>query len=380
MNKRTNLISYILTLCITLVALLSVVLLCNKVYMPQMMSAVLKLLVGALVAGLLCTVTHELGHVWAGKKNGFVFSSMTIWCLNWKRVKKKIKFSFVMFGDESGFTEMIPTKTENLAQSYKKLASGGYKASFVVMILGLIPLIITLILQTQWINIWGYSVLTMLFPLGAYYFFGNALPTATNGIKNDGAVVYHIKKETDEIKVSLNLLSIQAQLFSGKTPSEIDKSFYFDLPQLPEDNFVFAMLLNARYYYYLDLGDKENILSVSERINSILEYMPKTLRYPFMTDLLYNACVVEKDEETADDLMYELEKYLNKNNTATNVRAKMAYLLYIKGETEPFEMFYKKGVKEAGRCQIKGLGTLEKRLFDQIKEYADTLNENPEQN
>lgn len=374
MSKRVNIISYILTMCITLASLLGVVLVCNKVYMPQMMGAVLKLLVGAIVAGFLCCTFHELGHLWAGKKNGFVFSSLTIWCLNWKRVKKKIKFSFVMFGDESGYTEMIPTTTENLANSYKKLSSGGYKASFVLMLLGLVPFVITLILQTQWINIWIYSIWTMLLPIGAYYYFGNVLPTATNGIKNDGAIVYHIKKQTDEIKVSLNLLSIQAQLYNGKTPSEIDKSFYFDLPQLPEDNFVFAMLLNARYYYYLDLGDKENLLSVSERINSILDYMPKSLRYPFMTDLLYNACAIEKNEEVADDLMYELEKYLNKNNTATNVRAKMAYLLYVKGETAPFEMFYKKGVKEANRCQIKGLGTLEKKLFDQMLKDVEQSN------
>ena len=68
--------------------------------------------------------------------------------------------------------------------------------------------------------------------------------------------------------------------------------------------------------------------------------------------------------------MYELDKYLNKSNTVTNVRAKMAYLLYVKGETEMVDMFYKKGVKEANKHQLKGLGALEKKLFDKMKADA----------
>ena len=64
--------------------------------------------------------------------------------------------------------------------------------------------------------------------------------------------------------------------------------------------------------------------------------------------------------------MYEIEKYINNVNTASTVRAKTAYLLYVKQETEHLDVFFKKGYKEAERCQIKGLGMCEKKLFDKM--------------
>ena len=61
-----------------------------------------------------------------------------------------------------------------------------------------------------------------------------------------------------------------------------------------------------------------------------------------------------------------LEKYLNNVNTATNVRAKLAYILNVQGEKELVDMFYDKGVREANKCQIKGLGLYEKKLLDNL--------------
>ena len=165
----------------------------------------------------------------------------------------------------------------------------------------------------------------------------------------------------------MNLLVIQSELFNGKTPSEVDEKLYFDLPQLPEDNPSFAMLLSAKYAYYLDKEDYDNAKKTTDRMMSIIDYMPKYFEYVIKTYALYNACAFDFDEEKADDLMYELEKYLNNVNTATTVRAKTAYLLYVKREKEALDIFYKKGVKEADRCLIKGLGVFERKLFEKMK-------------
>ena len=373
MSKKVNIISYVANLILTLGALLGVVLMCNKIYASSMLNAVLKLLVGAIVAGLIITFAHELGHLIVGKANGFAFSSMTVWFFKFEKIKKKTKFSFVMLGDEAGYTQMIPTVTDNIAKRFKKMTMGGVWASLIMMLIGAVPFILSFVLK-DWINVWVYSIWAMFFPIGAYFFFGSLFPASSGGMKNDGAIAYSIRKNTDSSKVMANILSIQAELYNGKTPKEIDESLYFDLPQLPEDDFYFLTLLNARYYYYLDKEDFENLKKVSQRINGILEYFPKSYRFSLKTDLLYNACAIDKDFELADDLMYELEKYLNKSNTVTNVRVKMAYLLYVKGETESLDMFYKKGVKEANKHQLKGLGILEKKLLDGIKSDIQTEN------
>lgn len=361
MSRRTNIISYILSMAITLGTLFAVVAVCNSRYSEQLFEVMLKFLIGAISAGLVNTFAHELGHLIAGKKNGFAFSEMSVWFFRWTKVKNKIRFNLAMIGEEAGYTDMIPTHADNLAVRLKKMTLGGIIASAVLTVLGLIPFFIPTL------SSWVFCILSMFLPIGAYFFFSAALPSSSGGVRNDGAVVYGIKKNDDSTKVALNLLAIQAELYAGKTPAEIDEKLYFELPQLPEDDVNFARLLDARYLYYLDKEDYENAKKTTSRLLSIIDYMPKAYRFAVKTDALYNACTFDFDEDIADDLMYELEKYLNNVNTATNVRAKLAYLLYVKKETECSEMFFKKGFREAGRCPLKGLGSFECKLFEKMK-------------
>ena len=360
MSRRANILSYIISMAITLGSLFAVVAVCNSRYSEQLLAVMLKFLVGAICAGLLNAFVHELGHLIAGKKNGFAFSEMCVWFFRWKKVKNKIRFNLVMLGEEAGYTDMIPTSTDNLAVRLKKMTLGGIIASAVLTVLGVVPFFIPNL------SSWVFCILSMFFPISAYFFVSAALPSSSGGVRNDGAVVYGLKKDDDTTKVTLNLLAIQAELYAGKTPSEIDENLYFDLPQLPEDDVNFTMLLNARYLYYLDKEDYENAKKTTDRLLSVLDYMPKAYRFAVKTDALYNACTFDFDEDTADDLMYELEKYLNNVNTANTVRAKLAYLLYVRREAEAFDVFYKKGLKEAARCNLKGLGALEKKLFEKM--------------
>ena len=120
MSRKANIISYIITMAATLGTLFAAVYVCDVRYGGTMFSAVLKFIVGAIIAGLIHTFAHELGHLVAGKNNDFKFSSMTVWFFKWSRVRKKIRFDFVMMGEEAGYTEMIPTCSENMAKRLKK--------------------------------------------------------------------------------------------------------------------------------------------------------------------------------------------------------------------------------------------------------------------
>ena len=363
MSRRTNLISYICTTALMLASLFVVVNVCNTNYAELDLGvAVLILAGGALISGFLNTLLHELGHYFAGKRNGFVFSSMTVWFLRWSKIKNKVRFNFTLIGDEAGYTEMIPTTVDNVEKGLKSMARGGYITSLVLAIIGVPALFVPNI------SVYLYSFWTMLFPIGVYFFCSSCFPSSTYGARNDGAVVLGIKRGDDSTKVAINVLKIQAELYNGKTPCEIEEDLYFNLPQLPEDDLNFALLLNARYLYFLDKEDFENAKKVTARLLSITDYMPKEYAYSVKVDALYNACTFDFDEQIADDLVYELEKYLNNVNNSTNVRAKLAYLLYVKREKENADIFYKKGVKEANKGQIKGLALFERKLLDKMKE------------
>ena len=362
MKKSTNIINYCVTMAVTIGLLIYTMTLCSEVYGGVMFEAVLRFAVGAIIAGIICTFAHELGHLFAGKKNGFVFSSMQVLCFKWEKVGKNVKFSLAMIGEQAGYTEMIPTKDEGIEKSYKKMTMGGIVTSFVVMVMGIPSLFLT-----SYLSVWAFAIWSMLLTIGAYFYFGTVLPVSDAHTLSDGGVLYNLKRKTDSSKVMLNLLKIQAQLYSGKTPSEVDESLYFDLPQLREDDINFALLLNAKYYYYLDKKDYENAKKVTERLLSLEEYLPKSFYAIFMVDALYNACTFDFDEDRADDIMYEVDKYINSINNATNVRTKLAYLLNVRQETEGADIFFTKAYKEANKCQIKGLGLMEIKLLDELK-------------
>lgn len=361
MSRKFNVINFVVSMAVTLAGLFLVVTLCNNRYSETMFNAFVKIGVGAILAGFVNTIAHELGHLVAGKKNGFVFSAMTVWFFKWQKVKNKVKFSYVMLGEEAGYTEMIPTQTQELDKKLKKLASGGYKVSFVMMLLGIPALFVSAL------PVWIFCLWSMFLPIGAYFFFGSVLPASNYGIRNDGAVVYGIKNDDDVSKVTINLLTIQAEMYNGKTPAQIDENLYFDLPQLPEDDVNFILLLNARYVYYLDKEDYENAKKVTARLVGLVDEMPKDYRPAIMVDALYNACTFDFNEEVADNITEDYEKFLNSVNNVVTVRAKLAYLLYVKRETESFDIFYKKGVKEANKSQIAGLKAFELKLYEKLK-------------
>ena len=368
MSRRTNLINNVLYMSLTLVALFVVVYICNNRYSTQFLDVGSKFLIGAILASLVATFAHELGHVIGGKRAGFKFSSMCVWFFKWERKHDGIRFSFCGFGGEAGYTDMIATTDENMEKRLKKMTASALIASFTMILIGIVPLFVT------GLSLWLYCLLSVFLPVGVYSFLGNALPMTNEGFLTDGAVISGINKKLDTVMVTLSLLKIQAQMYNGKTPSEIEESLYFDLPQLPEDDPNFTLLLSARHAYYLDKGDYENAKAMLDRLNAVIEdeYMPKEFIPAVKTDMLYALCTYDFNEDRADDVMYEIERYLNKNNSVTNVRVKLAYILRVRKEKELFEQFYNKAIKEANRCQIKGFGKFENKLLEKFKsDYVD---------
>ena len=364
MSRRTNLVNSVITMVAAVAAVLAVILVCNGAYPSATMGEVLALIIaGALIASFAITALHETAHLIAGRANRFAFVSVTIWFFRWYLSGNVIRFAFVPMGDAAGNTETVAKDTENLTARFRKMTAAPLWVTLIVALLGIIPLFFA-----QDMALWIYAFTSMFFPIGLYSFCSNALPASSGGVRNDGAVLYGIKKEDDESKVMLSLLKIQSELYAGKTPGEIEEGLYFDLPQLQEDSLNFILLLNARYAFYLDRGDFENAKKVSERLSSLMDYMPKPVAAVIKTDLLYNACTFDYNASRADELTYELEKFLNNVNTAENIRAKLAYILYVKKEKSGLADFYNKGIKEANKYPVKGLALYEKKLFLSLKQ------------
>ncbi len=360
MSRKFNIINYLVTFVVTIGLVVLISYFFDQKYAMEIKSTILYYVIGFVASGFICALFHELGHLVFGKANGFNFQSLTVWFFRWQRVGKKVKFSFVLNFDEAGSTEMIKRDIVGLEKGLKTMTIGGLVFSFIVMLFG-VPFFFVEV------PYWTYCIFVVFLPMGAYFFVGNALPSFEGGARNDGGVLYGLKKGDAESKVSLSLLAIQTEIYNGKTFAEIDEKYYFELPQLPEDSLNFITLLNYRYNYYLDKGDYENAKKVTSRLRSLEEYMPRHFALATKVDALYNACTFDYDEELADDLMYELEKALDKDDSVTSYRVRLAYILCVKGEKEILEPFYKRAVKVANKCHLSGLKRFETRLLEELK-------------
>ena len=368
MNKSKNIFFSIISAVIALIAFVLILFLKDVFYTNNFFITALIIFSGAVIALFIITVIHELGHLIAGIRNNFKFVSINIWFFKWKRVGKRIGFSFTGFGEALGFTEMVPINTDNLDQRFINMTRGGVVANIIFAFLFLIPLFFN-------IENTVLCIICPFFPLSIYYVLDNFLPTDRNGIRNDGGVIYGIKKEDNESKVLSNILKIQAFMVGGSTPSQVEEKLFFDVPQLPEDNHYFINLLSYRYYFYLDKGDFVNSSKILDRIATLSDYLPTDIYNRFMVEELYKCCTYDLDENRADEITYELDKYLNNVNSVENVRAKLAYALYILKKNMDYTDFYQKGIREAKRLVVKGQQEFEIKLFEKMKkDFPDATN------
>ena len=187
MSRRTNFINGAITLLLTICGLIALVLVSNSNYNASMGVIILYFAAAAIIAGFICTVCHELGHLIFGKANGFAFLSLNVWFFKWVKENGKTVFHFTLMGDEAGYTEMVAKSTENLAVKLKKMTLGGLIATAIPMLIGFIPFFLVKNLPPFTFILWA-----MFLPIGAYVFFDNALPASSGGAGNDGLLVTKI--------------------------------------------------------------------------------------------------------------------------------------------------------------------------------------------
>ena len=353
--RRLNIINNIITLILTLGC---IVLVAVQVYRLDY----LFMLLGALVCAFIIPFIHEFGHVAFAKKNAFNVVSFKVWFMKWTKKSGKMVFDYCPIGSEAGATETYPLTSKNVEKRYSSVTKGGILFSGIFMLICIVPVIIGGSFSKSL-----FAFLGGFLPVAVYSFFNNALPIVNGGMLNDGATIYCIKKGDAIAKAVVGILNIHAELSKGLSFGQIDKSFYEELPVLPEDSPYYAISLMLKYSYFVDVKDFANAKDITNRLNALSKYLPKEILNKIKAINLYNACTFDKSEYNADQLMYELEKYLDGKNDAENIRIKMAYLVYIRGETEDALDFYEKGIEEAEKCLLAGEGVYEAELLNRIK-------------
>ncbi len=193
----------------------------------------------------LSSLIHELGHM--------LFGAF---------FKIKAVPRFRLFGSSS--CKLIPKTDAGLRSRLFFTAIGGVLLNMTVALIVLVAV--------RFLNapVW----LTFIIPSNIYLCILNVIPAQFASDATDGLVCNQLLNNTDEAKVMLAVLTVQAQVLNGKPIGDIEERLLFGVPQIREDDINFIALTELRYEYFKDKGDGEQANKYLARLEELKkEYM-----------------------------------------------------------------------------------------------------------
>ncbi len=189
---------------------------------------------------------HELGHI--------LFGALA-----------KIKVKIVRLKPfSSSCVEITPKTDKNLKRRMICTSLGGLFVNFVFIALGIVALVVPEV----------PVYLSLVLPASFYLFALNAAPLNFISGKTDGLVICELLSNSDNAKVMLAVLTVQARVLSGTPIEQTDKELLFGVPQIQEDDPAFISLTELRYEYFKALGEEEQAEKYRARFEELKkEYM-----------------------------------------------------------------------------------------------------------
>jgi hypothetical protein len=206
--------------------------------------------------------------------------------------------------------------------------------------------------------LWG------IVPYAAYLVLLNIMPVEYASGKTDTLVWLGLKKGYPEEQNMLAAMEIQGQLFTGKTYGEIDEKLYYDVPQLCEEQPLYAVMLDLRYRYHIERDEYEKAGDSLNRLALSQAYLSDIQLQKVSAELVYMHAI-GGDLQRAKDSAKLCEAYLSQD-TLTAKRALAAYMLAC-GERERANLLISQAETLLTKEWIKGVATSEKILISRMR-------------
>ena len=320
------------------------------------LTATLQCLVGFVLAFLLAPVLHELGHIVLATAMQMQVVYAKFFCVKLIRENGKINFRLAspFAADE---TQAVPKKGGSMQKRAILYTLGGliFEGAFTLAILAT-AIMLTLLFAPNFL-LWG------MLPYAAYLFLLNALPLEYASGKTDMLIYIGLKKGAPVEKTMLSAMEIQGELFEGKSFAEINDALYFDLPQLAEDEPLFAVILDLRYRYYLDKGEITKAGECLNRLVSAQEYLPETELQKLAAECVYMYSLLG-DYENAEESGKLAKPYLE-GDSVTAKRILLAFVTAF-GDKDKAKVLLSQAQAALGKEEIKGIEKFESVLLSRI--------------
>ncbi len=273
---------------------------------------------GVFFSVALAPIVHEIGHVVFAKSANMQCVYVKYFCFKLSKIEGKKRFSFASpFATDQ--TQTIPKSGGDMQNRAIKYTVGGLVFSGLFLVVLLIGALVCTLLGHTLYLLWGAV------PYAAYLFFLNLPLLEYAGGKTDALVYRGIKKGADAEKCMLSAMEIQGELFEGKSFAEIEGKYYFDLPQLCEEEPLYVVLLDLRYRYYLDKGELDCAADCLNRLALAQEYLADEELEKVAAELVYMHSL-NGDLESAEESGKLCQNFL-KGETVTAKRILLAFSL-----------------------------------------------------
>ncbi|MBQ8406146.1 MAG: hypothetical protein IJX09_05790 [Clostridia bacterium] len=276
----------------------------------------LSFLAGMLASFIVAPIIHELGHLAFLTANKMECVYIKCFCFKQyiKNGKRRFGFASPFKADE---TQAIPKTGGNMKKRASAFTIGGLIFSGILLILLVGAALTCTLLNVTIFALWGTV------PYAAYIFLLNVAPFEYASGKTDALVYRGIQKGELAETVMLSAMEIQGRLYEGKSFAEIDESLYFDLPQLCEDEPLYAVILDLRYRYYLEKNELDKAADCLNRLVQAQAYLTEIEIEKIAAELTYMHALND-DLERAEESGKLCRNFL-KEDTATAKRILAAY-------------------------------------------------------
>ena len=317
----------------------------------------LQSIVGLLLGFIFASIFHELGHILLANANGMRCLYTKFFCFRIIEQGGKKRFSFAspLAADE---TQVLPKTGGNMSRRAAAYTLGGLIVGGAFLIATAAAAIFFSCIGRTNYALWG------VLPYAAYLFALNALPMEYASGKTDMLVYIGIKKGYAAEKTMLSAMEIHGRLSEGNSFLEIPETLYFDLPQLPEDEPLFAVILDLRYRYYLEKADYENAAKQLNRLAQAEAYLSDAELEKVAAELVYMHAL-NGDNARAEESGKLCRDYLQ-GDTATAKRVLAAYSAAF-GKTDAVQPLLDQAELALEKESVAGVRKFEKILLSRIR-------------
>ncbi len=318
--------------------------------------ALLGVLLGLVYAYALSPLFHEWGHASFAQANKLKVVGLKILFFSFEKNGRRWKFRFAnpLSPDH---TDVLPTRGGDMKSRAKAYAIGGLVGSGIFFGSLFIATVVVWCLGAK-----SWFLLGSL-PYAAYLLLLNAAPFEYPTGKTDALVYRGLKCDEPSETAMVYAMEIQGRLFEGQAFSDIDEKYYFDFPQLMEDDPMYAMNLFLRYRFYLDKGDLENAADALNRLAASTEYLSEREETELAAELTYMHSL-NGDKPAADECATLCKEYLALRSL-TALRVLAAYSAAF-GEKDKTDVLVSLAFEKLNDEMVLGVRMFEKRLIEKI--------------